>query len=279
MYDIYNSIKGNWICAIITLIAFVFFLGGVCLVFCLFGKDKKKSFYKTLYFFVNETNFKKPIVITVSFLSAFVLFFSDNLPLWLISGKEDLRLAPDGTYCYYVVAGREESSSQYTLPAKIKKSEGRYFVENVYFSNGGYLYFDSYEYYDFDEVLKQTDQDLERWEISLTNNKAQHPKVNEQYKIEFWRLIFSIVPSAFIIIYGTLLLVTKNPKYSKRNIELQNKYYELLSEKAKAKTTLNETLNNYELTKQQEQEFINLYNSCIETIDNKINDIKKDLIE
>ena len=101
----------------------------------------------------------------------------------------------------------------------------------------------------------------------------------DYYELSFWRLFFAIVPSCLMLLNALFLVFTKNPKYSEENIELQKKYYELLNEKTKAKITLNDTLNNYELTEQQEREFVSLYNSCIESIDNKINDIKKDLIQ
>lgn len=107
------------------------------------------------------------------------MLFSDSYVVWKLAGSEDLRLAPDGVYCYYVIASPEDYAKTYTLPAKIKKTDGNYVVQNVYFSNGGYLYLNSGEYIDFNDSVDYCDQNGDIWEIELTNNKASHSKVHE----------------------------------------------------------------------------------------------------
>ncbi|MEE0968591.1 MAG: hypothetical protein U0M06_04385, partial [Clostridia bacterium] len=243
MYDIYEGISniplltgiGVLVAIFLTLYSFIPFTS-------LFSKNRKKEFNQGLYLLTNEYHIPKIALVIALLVCTFVLIFSENQLVWLMDGKTDLRIAPEGTYCYYVVAGRDEDSNEYTLPAKIQKSDGTYYVENVYFSNGGYLYFNSYEYADFDETITDADQNGEFWEIKITNFKASPPNnMADYYELSFWRLFLSIVPSALMIIYALLLLFTKNPKYSEENIELQKKYYELLNKKTELRSKILKT--------------------------------------
>ncbi len=226
MYDIHNTLDGNWIFALIILVAIFLSLFSLMPIFSLFSKNRKKEINKNIYYLENELNIKKPILIISCLVCTFVLIFSNSVIVWTLDGKTDLRLAPEGVHFYSVIINREGSSSHYTLPAKILKSEGLYYVENVYFSNGGYLYFNSYEYADFDETITDADQNGEFWEIKITNLKASPPNnMADHYEISFWRLFFVIVPSILIVIYALLLLFTKNKKYSEENTNLQIEKY------------------------------------------------------
>lgn len=195
----------------IVIALFIGLLGVISAISLLFPKSKgggidglKKS--------LNDMNIKKPIAIIVCLLCSFVLAFSNNTIVWFLGGQEDLRLAPDGTCCYNVIASREFSNKEYTLPAKIKKIESSYFVENIYFSNGGYLYFNSYEYVDFDETITDADQDGEFWDIRLTNQKVNHPSVYENYNAIDTDLVLSLIGTFCLILISVILMLTKNGK-------------------------------------------------------------------
>ena len=56
-----------------------------------------------------------------------------------------------------------------------------YCVDNVYFSNGGYLYFgEGYtDTFNFGETQTYHDQNENEWEIELTNYKTSHKDVQE----------------------------------------------------------------------------------------------------
>lgn len=125
----------------------------------------------------------------ISLLSIFILLFSSGRFVRLM-GCNDFRIMPEGTYCYYVLATNEKGQT-YTLPAKIEimtdvneDDEKTYCVRNVYFKNGGYLYFE-------DECQPEKnnksgawqdsamDQNEKDWEIELTSNKTTHNSVCE----------------------------------------------------------------------------------------------------
>lgn len=284
MYDIYEGLlKISFFTAIAMLASIVLTLTSLAPLTSLFSKNRKKQFYESVYYLVN-IGANKIALIVVLLLCTFVLIFTENQLVWLMDGKTDLRLAPEGVHFYSVIINREDSSSHYTLPAKILKSEGLYYVENVYFSNGGYLYFNSHEYTDFDETITDADQNGEFWEIKITNLKASPPNnMADYYELSFWRLFFAIVPSCLMLLNALFLVFTKNPKYSEENIELQKKYYELLNEKTELRSKILKT----EEHKKQNisvyaienlNSFEELLLSEIEEIDKQIDEIEKDLI-
>lgn len=280
MYDIYNTLDENWIFALIILVAIFLSLFSLMPIFSLFSKNKKKEINKNIYYLENELNIKKPILIIACLVCTFVLIFSNSVIVWTLDGKTDLRLAPEGVHFYSVIINREGSSSHYTLPAKILKSEGLYYVENVYFSNGGYLYFNSYEYADFDETITDADQNGEFWEIKITNLKASPPNnMADHYEISFWRLFFVIVPSLLMLIEALLLLFTKNMKTTPENLDLRSEKYKLLAEKEKTQKDLNYIKEHSIFTEQQTQELIGLAVTKIKNIDERLAEIDKEIIE
>lgn len=105
-------------------------------------------------------------------------------------GVHNLELKPEGDYCFYVEATRNGSKT-YTLPARVSvqkeyeedhdgKSRSRkvYYIEKVFFSNGGWL-----DTWDTDPVaigdstlfLDEEDE----WDLVLLNEHAYSPYVNE----------------------------------------------------------------------------------------------------
>ena len=135
---------------------------------------------------------------------------------------------PEGTYCYYVHATNEKGKT-YTLPAKINKineiyveednenvkksSYTYYYLNNIYFENGGYLYFDS-DYFEYSEEICATDQGGNEWKIQLTSQKAFHPKVNETKPFKPTKLIFPFIEIITITIATILYVLNiKKQKY------------------------------------------------------------------
>lgn len=289
MYDIYEGISniplltgiGVLVAIFLTLYSFIPFTS-------LFSKNRKKEFNQGLYLLTNEYHIPKIALVIALLVCTFVLIFSENQLVWLMDGKTDLRIAPEGTYCYYVVAGRDEDSNEYTLPAKIQKSDGTYYVENVYFSNGGYLYLKNGENIEFNETFYCEDQDGDIWEMRLTNWKTSHYMVTERYKLGFWRLFFAIVPSCLMFLNALLLIFTKNRKYSEENVKLQSEEYELLAQKREAEAAIQQVetkikrIPPYLSEEAQHSElFSQLYyhKEKLKYIDERLTEIKKDLIK
>lgn len=154
------------------------------------------------------------IIVTIIdlILAATVLIGSSQF--WILCGSQDIRVMPSGTYCYYVYATNEKDKT-YTLPAEVEKiNNDTYLVYNVYFKNGGYLYFDDCDYFDYGDSEYVIDQNGNGWHIKLTNNKTTHTKVYESYKPSNILLTFA----AFIIfllsaIFHTIHLIRYHKKH------------------------------------------------------------------
>lgn len=220
MYEIYQIAK------IPFFIGISFFVGlfSVIIIINLFFSKSKSGGFEDIKTFLKEFNIKKPIAIIFCLLSSAILVFSNNTIVWLLSGQKDLRLAPEGTYCYYVIASKESSNKEYTLPAKVEKgTSDLYYVKNVYFPNGGYLYFDSGDYYNFgkdydynnstqcfNETMYYADQNGEFWNIILTGRKTTHSSVYEQHTNFTLNIILTILFSGCLIIISIILI--KLPK-------------------------------------------------------------------
>lgn len=230
MYDLYKITNNKLLTSIVICV-------GIICIFVLINLFRTKQEYggiKGIYALLNELKIHKIIVIILCLFCFIIMIFSNNTLLWFLDGQEDIRLAPEGTYCYYAKASREFSEDEYTLPAKVKKAEvNLYHVKNIYFPNGGFLYFDvdeSAEWYNFEdeynydeksnsfnEEMYYMDQNGEHWNITLTNIKANNSSVYENNEVSFLNLF---APAWFlslpILIVSFVLLFTKN-KY-KNNI-------------------------------------------------------------
>lgn len=178
LYNFYQFCNNKFV------FAFMFFssLISFCYISMFFECHKKN---KTIDFISNTIfnglsfSIKKILAIIVHLFVIFLLIFSNNYFIISGFGCEDIRVMPKGTYCYYTIATNEKGQT-YTLPAKIEKGNTKnYCVENVYFKNGGYLYFDNYDYFKYDESQSVYDQDSREWEIELTNIKTSHYMVDE----------------------------------------------------------------------------------------------------
>ena len=287
MYDIYEGLhKASFFTAIAILAAIALTLTSLAPLTSLFSKNRKKEFNKSVYYLVN-VGINKIALIVVLLLCTFVLIFTENQLVWLVDGKTDLRIAPEGTYCYYVKAERDEGSKEYILPARVEKDENGYYINNIYFSNGGYLFFDDGDFVDFNETFYASDQDDELWKIKLTNWKTSHYKVTEHYKLSFWRLFFAIVPSCLMFLNALLLTFTKNRKYSEENVKLQSEEYRLFAQKKETEAAIQQVETKIKSIPpylseeaQSSKLFAQLYyhKETLKHINKRLTEIEKDLI-
>lgn len=133
------------------------------------------------------------VVLTLFMNTHFVLQFDDN----------DLRLMPKGEY-YYFVEATSNNHKTYTLEAKVEKINKKYYnVQNVYFNNGGYLYFTNSEPCTFTDKQNLISQDGKEWTIKLTSQKVKTPHGTEHTE-------FGISP---IILYASTSCFTLNLLY------------------------------------------------------------------
>lgn len=208
------SLYDMWDFSNITFIGFAIFFG---IIFCImdileFFKAKKcgdqPSF--ALDDIINTTfKMQKIICIVLCLLLAVVTLFSSNQFVILL-GCDDIRVMPDGTYCYYVVATNENGDT-YTLPAKVFKYDDdsydntdTYAVENIYFDNGGYLYFWSSDSFEYGESRGDYDQNDHYWDFELTNNKASHYRVKETNPLKPSKLIIPFA-CALVFLFSALM--------------------------------------------------------------------------
>lgn len=178
---------------------------------------------------IDNCNMRAVCTITVSLCMAFVILFS-NRYFAIKLGCDDIRVMPEGEYCYYVLATNEKGKT-YTLPAKILKRyteyqdengteiQSNYYVEEVRFKNGGYLYFDDTceLYYNKKTNVfgnKALDQNERYWHIEFTGRKTHNKNIKETevFKEEL------ILPfaAATVIIINMILDIAFNVKKRKR---------------------------------------------------------------
>ncbi len=175
--------------------------------FCNSLKQKNEPSFLIDGFFTN-LSFKSVKILGIIFnlLLVFIMLFSSNNIIAKM-GCDDIRVMPEGTYCRYVYATNEKNKT-YTLPAKVCKANRKeYYVENIYFKNGGYLYFDSGDYIEFEDTAYQSDQSERYWDIELTSKKAYHPKVKENMIFDKSDIIFSIIVSFLFLTIALLHLI------------------------------------------------------------------------
>lgn len=214
MYGIYNFVNNSFfvIVASLSSLACVFYL------FEFFARFKAKSspdfFSQSLIPMLTHNKLppqsNKIIAIIIHLIFIFTLLFGSNYFIVKNFDCDDLRLMPDGTYCYFVKATNEKGKT-YTLPANIHKIDGLYSVHNVYFDNGGYLYFREtcvdMEYEDINDCI---DQDDREWQIELTNWKTSHHMVNETEphptKDDYYRFVMVGLQAITVILHIYFLL-------------------------------------------------------------------------
>lgn len=163
-------------------------------------------------------------IIPLLIISFFTALISNNVVQELI-GIDDIRLKDEGTYSYYVEISNDKYN--YTLPAQIRiekdidvtetengattKTRNCYTVERVYFTNGGYLDFDSDYITDIKETSYGIDQKGDYWEYTILNKHAYSPYIKETSALNFiniFLLILEIVTIGFVTL--TLIINQKH---------------------------------------------------------------------
>lgn len=216
----------------------------------------------------------------------------------------DLNLEPKGgEYRYYVYA-ESETGKTYTLESKVNISSYKteethynsttgeyednistkrcYIIYNIYFSNGGYLYFEEpLEFYDTDDIACSYDQNGKKWKVTLSNNFVE----NSYFKspLDEWDYFVWIASSI-----GTVVLLMIWNIYHKRidikNKEIEIKIETLLNKKAEIRSSVQKT----EEYKKQNisvyaienlNSFEEMLFSNIEKLDEEINELKREIID
>lgn len=197
-HDIYSNITHS----LLLTAAYLFYWGVILFVIgaiikfikCLFHPSEKKHLGHMWFdlfsgWYVNSTSkdIKGNILLTLFIVSLmFTIFtFSNNNFVHLL-GCYDVDTLSPGTYSYYVKATSQKGKT-YTLPAKvIIHDEGGYSIKNVYFKNGGYLYFATDDPVSLSETFSAEDQSEREWDIKLTNKtvKTNKFKVSSLYRTE-----------------------------------------------------------------------------------------------
>ncbi len=150
----------------------------------------------------------KSICVSIVSIIMCLMVFLGSRQIIIGLGCQDIRVMPEGTYCYYVEATNEKGKT-YTLPARVKKiGEKTYGVSNVYFDNGGFLYFSDFDYVEYDDEFYSWDQRGNEWHIKFTPNKAYHEKVTETEPFEPLGLIFPCI-AIITISLATILYIIR----------------------------------------------------------------------
>ena len=205
LYSIYRFLSSPFF-TIILLLTFILCVGFIIdyMISCIKKRTPHENFFDELlssYDIPFKT--RKTLLMLLDILLIVITIFSNNHFIIKL-GCEDIRVMPDGTYCYYVLATNEKDKT-YTLPANIEKIDGNYCIRNIYFKNGGYLYFDDCDYFEYDETARVCDQSGNFWNIKLTNNKTTHYKVNEVTHFSTYKLL-----EGFVMAFCFLIMVILN---------------------------------------------------------------------
>ena len=172
---------------------------------------REKSFKKQFDDLYIPFGANKFTTILISLLCTFIILFSNNY-FWALIGSKDLRTLPPGTYCYYVYTTNEKDKT-YTLPANIEKINNEYYVvHNVYFKNGGYLYFEDCEHFKFTEKESVFDQNEKFWNLKLTNIKTTHERVKETNPKNIKKMTVPIIEIFIIVFTGIMYIICSHKK-------------------------------------------------------------------
>lgn len=157
-----------------------------------------------------------------------------------IIGFHRLDIEPFGSVCCYYVEAENESGKTYALPAKITidssshdtiDSNGEikivtrreYIINNVFFYNGGYLYFDAGKgLSEAGDFFTAADQSGEVWRIRLTDKRAFSYFFEEISGLTLWDYIEWISVTALsTILFILWVRYYENQKKQKNSSEAQ----------------------------------------------------------
>lgn len=153
-------------------------------------------------------NFTKGILIVAA-----VAMLLTNTAVHQFVGVKNLKIKPEGTYCFYVEATRWGGKT-YTLPAQVRVekeidevAEGKsktytyYFIEKVFFSNGGYLDVDDSEPDEINEASTTWDKNDDEWQLVLLNEPAYSPDVEETNNATVLDMVYLLLESVSVFVF------------------------------------------------------------------------------
>ena len=153
-------------------------------------------------------NFTKGILIVAA-----VAMLLTNTAVHQFVGVKNLKIKPEGTYCFYVEATRWGGKT-YTLPAQVRVekeidevAEGKsktytyYFIEKVFFSNGGYLDVDDSEPDEINEASTTWDKNDDEWQLVLLNEPAYSPDVEETNNATVLDIVYLLLESVSVFVF------------------------------------------------------------------------------
>lgn len=187
MYELYDIAR---------VIRYVSYLSSLCCIGYVISAvtNRNVPFVSDTFFAEMKLPTRKILMICLHTVFILGILFSTKSLYVNVFDTDDIRLLPDGEYCYYVRAENEKGKT-YRLKAEIQKENDEYCVERLFFSNGGYIYLNS-DYEPYGEKIRTTDEDHKEWEVKITSRKTRHKKVDEPERE------FSISDVSFIAEFG-----------------------------------------------------------------------------
>jgi hypothetical protein len=165
--------------------------------------------------------FKKVIAILVHMIMIFCLLFRSQFFMTAILNCDDIRVMPDGNYCYYVNVTCDGDT--FTLPGNVSKESGKYAINYIYLNNEDYLEITSSDFLDYDEThietvdYEEANREYEfSLELTLTNKSANHKlaPVNET------KLIWNDIEKFLCIIVQIIVIKKHLNDYKDQNSEV-----------------------------------------------------------
>lgn len=197
--------------------SFLSTLCGLSYIVCVLQRQPV-SFISDIFFSNMRFTARKVLMICLHILFIVAILFSTKSLYVNTFDTKDIRFLPDGEYCYYVKAEKENRKT-YKLKAEISKQDNEYAVERLFFDNGGYIYLDS-DYEPYGEKIRTTDEDHKEWEVKITSRKTRHRKVDEperEFSLSDVSFIAEFGAQAFILLAHVHELCAYNKK---RNTQL-----------------------------------------------------------
>lgn len=169
------------------------------------NSDELKEFFNSLV----DLAIKNMFLYTIGFILIIVITIITSREITFYLGLKDLSIIPNGTYTYYVEMTKVSSGKTYTEPAIIVKDSDCYeadeehtkcfpvyYVERIYFANGGYITFDDENVVAIDTEMNVVDHKGNEYEVTLLNKHAyikdvveSHPSTSQILEVVYLLLI------------------------------------------------------------------------------------------
>lgn len=147
-----------------------------------------------------------------------------NPAIHQLVGINNLKIKPEGTYCFYVEATRNGEKT-YTLPARVRVEEYRedederrvrvyryYYIERIYFSNGGFLDTEDLDAVSINKPTVFYDDNDNEWKLILLNEHSYTPEVKESNNASWFSITILCIQAVSIVIVLFALSKSKKPE-------------------------------------------------------------------